>query len=168
MWGCSTVTSDYPFVCTSTKVNFHLFSFHMVFTDWCFSVSTSRTSTPRARSSPAWRRRWWRKWSREIARGQSKRSARRPSCEWPSCRRMTSTWTATSTSPAGMTARDSARTWAGRHERELWQLAGRNWCVTALWSPLSPQVQAGEGKVYKCLFNHKFEEAMSEKVTLEP
>lgn len=29
----------------------------------------------------------------------------------------------------------------------------------------SAQVQAGEGKVYKCLFNHKFEEAMSEKVT---
>ncbi|XP_031697261.1 Golgi apparatus protein 1-like isoform X1 [Anarrhichthys ocellatus] len=27
----------------------------------------------------------------------------------------------------------------------------------------SPQTQAGEGKVYKCLFNHKFEEAMSEK-----
>lgn len=27
------------------------------------------------------------------------------------------------------------------------------------------QVQAGEGKVYKCLFNHKFEEAMAEKVT---
>ncbi|CAG12492.1 unnamed protein product, partial [Tetraodon nigroviridis] len=26
-------------------------------------------------------------------------------------------------------------------------------------------VQAGEGKVYKCLFNHKFEEAMSEKVS---
>lgn len=28
----------------------------------------------------------------------------------------------------------------------------------------SLQIQAGEGKVYKCLFNHKFEEAMSEKV----
>ncbi|KAK1891275.1 Golgi apparatus protein 1 [Dissostichus eleginoides] len=26
-----------------------------------------------------------------------------------------------------------------------------------------PNTQAGEGKVYKCLFNHKFEEAMSEK-----
>lgn len=28
----------------------------------------------------------------------------------------------------------------------------------------SSQIQGGEGKVYKCLFNHKFEEAMSEKV----
>lgn len=26
------------------------------------------------------------------------------------------------------------------------------------------QTQVGEGRVYKCLFNHKFEEAMSEKV----
>lgn len=30
---------------------------------------------------------------------------------------------------------------------------------------VTPQIQAGEGKVYKCLFNHKFEEAMSEKVS---
>lgn len=28
------------------------------------------------------------------------------------------------------------------------------------------QVLAGEGRVYKCLFNHKFEEAMSERVSL--
>lgn len=27
------------------------------------------------------------------------------------------------------------------------------------------QVLAGEGRVYKCLFNHKFEEAMSERVS---
>lgn len=36
-------------------------------------------------------------------------------------------------------------------------------CVSLFYSS-SPQTQAGEGKVYKCLFNHKFEEAMSEKV----
>lgn len=29
------------------------------------------------------------------------------------------------------------------------------------------QVLAGEGRVYKCLFNHKFEEAMSERVSAE-
>lgn len=28
------------------------------------------------------------------------------------------------------------------------------------------QTQAGEGRVYKCLFNHKFEESMSEKVSI--
>lgn len=27
------------------------------------------------------------------------------------------------------------------------------------------QILAGEGRVYKCLFNHKFEEAMSERVS---
>lgn len=30
------------------------------------------------------------------------------------------------------------------------------------------QVLAGEGRVYKCLFNHKFEEAMSERVSPIP
>ena len=34
----------------------------------------------------------------------------------------------------------------------------------SLFLSTRPQTQAGEGKVYKCLFNHKFEEAMSEKV----
>lgn len=29
------------------------------------------------------------------------------------------------------------------------------------------QILAGEGRVYKCLFNHKFEEAMSERVSAE-
>ncbi len=33
-------------------------------------------------------------------------------------------------------------------------------------SVCSFQTPAGEGKVYKCLFNHKFEESMSEKVRL--
>lgn len=28
------------------------------------------------------------------------------------------------------------------------------------------QTQAGEGRIYKCLFNHKFEDAMSEKVSV--
>lgn len=36
--------------------------------------------------------------------------------------------------------------------------------LDAAVNPPSLQVPAGEGKVYKCLFNHKFEEAMSEKV----
>lgn len=31
---------------------------------------------------------------------------------------------------------------------------------------MSLQTLAGEGRVYKCLFNHKFEEAMSERVSL--
>lgn len=36
--------------------------------------------------------------------------------------------------------------------------------VMVLYSIL--QTQAGEGRVYKCLFNHKFEESMSEKVSI--
>lgn len=36
--------------------------------------------------------------------------------------------------------------------------------VMVLYSVL--QTQAGEGRVYKCLFNHKFEESMSEKVSI--
>ncbi len=37
---------------------------------------------------------------------------------------------------------------------------------TDVCSVCSFQTPAGEGKVYKCLFNHKFEESMSEKVRL--
>lgn len=33
-------------------------------------------------------------------------------------------------------------------------------------SSVAFQTAAGEGRVYKCLFNHKFEDGMSEKVTL--
>ena len=36
--------------------------------------------------------------------------------------------------------------------------------VMVLYSIL--QTQAGEGRVYKCLFNHEFEESMSEKVSI--
>lgn len=32
--------------------------------------------------------------------------------------------------------------------------------------PVLLQTQVGEGRVYKCLFNHKFEEAMSDKVCM--
>lgn len=40
-----------------------------------------------------------------------------------------------------------------------------NAAVGLMFGGSSLQIQAGEGKVYKCLFNHKFEDAMSEKVT---
>lgn len=43
-----------------------------------------------------------------------------------------------------------------------WQIPSHLRAETLFY--FSPQIQAGEGKVYKCLFNHKFEEAMSEKV----
>lgn len=74
-----------------------------------FSSFLVRTSTPRAKSSPVWRRRWWGRRSSRIIFVQSKRSVRRRSCVWRSCRQTTSTSTDIFTSPVETTVRDSVR-----------------------------------------------------------
>lgn len=89
-----------------------LFSLHSKLQSYLFSfLSVLRTCTLKVRSSHVWRKLWYEKQSSRTRLTKSATTARRPSCAWPSSRPTTFTWTATSTFPAGMTERDSVKTY---------------------------------------------------------